>query len=341
MTMSAFGVMPNATHVHVLRVTAKDCGAGFFALVVYALNQFIWADMHGYTPVVEFGERCRDGRVNRYFEAARGPNVWEYFFEPVSVAKARPSDLQLTVRQLFALHHTSADSVQTYPHGLYRHLKVPRWRYDEGWHRTMRTRAALTLGRHVRFRPAPLRAASMFYRERILALGAERPVLGLHLRGTDKLRNIGGRIVRPSEYQPLIDAYLARRPTAVLFVATDSPSFLAQLSRQYGERVVQYDALRSERNAFLDRRIADNYKKGEDALVDALLLSCTNYLIKPASALSEFAVYLNPELHNHTYEIQYETGLPDKHAALDRHLGSPRDRARGLSRCAATMRAAG
>ena len=58
---------------------------------------------------------------------------------------------------------------------------------------------------------------------------------------------------------------------------------------KYGERLVVYDALRSERNAFADKRVADNYKKGEDALVDSLLLSCANYLIKPASALSEFS----------------------------------------------------
>ena len=57
--------------------------------------------------------------------------------------------------------------------------------------------------------------------------------------------------------------------------------------KEHGEQRVRfYDALRSERNAFLDRRLSDNYKKGEDALVDALLLSCANLLIKPASALS-------------------------------------------------------
>ena len=322
----------------ILRATAKDCGAGFFALMIYALNQLIWADANGYTPVVDFGQRCRDGRLNRYFDAGRGTNVWDYFFEPVSPVTARASDRQLSVKQLFGLHHLSTESVQTYPHGVYRHLKVPQWRFDEEWHRMMRSRADRTLRRYVQLRPTPLHAVRAFYRDQVLGLGADRPVLGLHLRGTDKLKNIGGRIVRPNEYHPLIQHYLRRRPNAILLLATDSPSFLAEMRREYGARIVVYDALRSERNAFADKRLSDNYKKGEDALIDALALSCSNYLIKPASALSEFSVYWNVGLHNHTYEIQYEVGLPDPVGAIEHSLASERDRARGWERCAEAIR---
>jgi hypothetical protein len=322
----------------VLRVTAKDCGAGFFAFLCYAINQFIWAESNSFTPVVEFGERCRDGRVNRYYDALHGPNIWDYFFWPASSAVARPGDFQLSPKQLFWQHHLSDASVQTYPHGLYRHLKVPHWHYDEPWHRMMRGRADRMLRRHVRLRAAPVRAVRAFYRDVVLSRGEHRPVLGVHLRGTDKIRNVGGRIVRPDEYRPLIRSYLRQRPDALLLLATDSPSFLRELSSEYGDRVVYYDALRSERNAFLDRRVGNNYKKGEDALVDALALSCANFLVKPASALSEFAVYWNTELHNHTYEIQYETGLPSSEAALEAHLASPRDRIRGWARCAEAVR---
>ena len=173
----------------------------------------------------------------------------------------------------------------------------------------------------------------------MLALGEQRPVLGLHLRGTDKMSRIGGRIMGPERYRPLIQHYMQKRPDAVLLLASDSPTFVAEMQREYGQRLVVYDALRSERNAFADKRLSDNFRKGVDALVDALALSCSNFLIKPASALSEFAVYWNyPGLHNHTYEIQYEAGLPDPIAALDAHLASPRDALRGWNRCAEVMR---
>ena len=94
-----------------LRVTAKDCGAGFFALLVYAMNQIIWAEANGYAPVVLFGERCRDGRLNRYYDAARGPNMWDYFFHPAAPGMvARSSDTQLSLKHLFNLHHLSTAS---------------------------------------------------------------------------------------------------------------------------------------------------------------------------------------------------------------------------------------
>ncbi|KAL1500464.1 hypothetical protein AB1Y20_013121 [Prymnesium parvum] len=319
--------------LHLLRVTAKDCGAGFFALALYAVNQIIWAEEHGFTPHVFFGERCRDGRPNRYFSAARGANMWEYYFYPSSHLVSTPSDFQLPPKELFRLHHLSKASVQTYPHGVYRSMKTPHWRYDDDWHWHMRRKAYRVLSRHMRIRPEPLQVARDFYDGNILSKGADKQLLGVHLRGTDKMRNIGGRIVPPAEYFPLIDFFLARRPNTVLLVATDSPSFLEQVGVRYRSRMVAYSALRSERNAFADRSLSDNYKKGEDALVDALMLSCSNFLIKPASALSEFSVYFNPALHNHTIELQYEVGLPPPRETMMKHFGSERDALRGRSRC--------
>ena len=97
----------------VLRVTAKDCGAGFFALMIYAVNQIIWAEANGYASVVDFGKRCRDNRINRYYDATHGSNVWEYYFHPVTAGViAGPNSMQLTPKQLFNLHHMSMDSVQ-------------------------------------------------------------------------------------------------------------------------------------------------------------------------------------------------------------------------------------
>ena len=134
-------------------------------------------------------------------------------------------------------------------------------------------------------------------------------------------------------------------------MATDSPSFAAELTAALGsEAVVMYDARDRERNAFADSSLTDNYKKGEDALVEALILSCANFLVKPvrigtrlgrpassssssrssshyyqASALSEFAVYFSPSLHTHTIELQYEVGRPHPNATLRASVGGARD----------------
>lgn len=322
----------------VVRVTAKDCGAGFFALVLYALNQLIWAEEHRRAPHVFFGERCRDGRLNRYFSRERGVNMWEYYFYPVSEARSTPSTFQLPAKELFRLHHLSPSSIQTYPHGIYRNLKTPRWRYDEAWHWRMRLTASRIISKYVRLKPGPLRTARTFYEEHVLSRGNTQSILGVHLRGTDKVRNIGGRILPPAEYYPLIDLYLARRPSTTILIATDSPKFLTEMEGRYRGRIVAYSALRSDINAFADRSMTDNFKKGEDALVDSLLLSCSNFLLKPASALSEFSVYFNTALHNHSIELQYEVGALAPAEIMDFHFASERDSIRGFERCAPVMR---
>ena len=233
-----------------LRIVAKDCGAGFFALLLYAVNQLIWAEgeAKGRKSRVEFGRRCQDGRPNRYYDGAKGPNVWEYYFEPVSDAGPAGNELVLDAKQQFHLHHMAPESVQTYPHGVHRHLKVPNWVYDEAWHLQvtdrrgthllvdhhhlthrpplpplqMRSQASRILTEHVHIRPAILRKAATFYATAILgrstsslhheptaaeraagvAAGAAdtRPLLGVHVLGTDKIRNVGGRIIKPAEY---------------------------------------------------------------------------------------------------------------------------------------------
>ena len=168
----------------------------------------------------------------------------------------------------------------------------------------MRSQASRILTEHVHIRPSILRKAATFYATAILgrstssqhheptaaeraagvAAGAAdtRPLLGVHVRGTDKIRNVGGRIIKPAEYFPIIAEWRALHPAGLLYVATDSPSFAAELTAALGsEAVVMYDALRSERNAFADSSLTDNYRKGEDALIEALILSCANFLVKP------------------------------------------------------------
>ncbi len=317
-----------------IRAVAKDCGAGFFAQVLYILNQVIYAEERGLRTVAHLPRTCLDRRPNRYFDQARGENVWEYYFEPLQPQPTLPASRVLDRKLLYELHHNARSSVFTYPHGIHRAMKAPKWRYDEAWYRTMRARASAVLQAHVRIKPHVLSRVRAFYDEHL----ARRHMLGVHMRGTDKLKMHGGRVLKPPEYAPLIARYLRAHPQARIYLATDSPAFLREVREAHGEAIVSYDALRSEKNAFQDRSVPDNYKKGEDALVEALLLSCSSFLLKPASALSEFAVYFNPALHNHTVEMQFELGHAPWAEAMQAHLGSARDGVRGRERCAPLLR---
>jgi hypothetical protein len=58
-------------------------------------------------------------------------------------------------------------------------------------------------------------------------------------------------------------------------------------------------------NIFLSDQ-GSNYHKGLDVLTDSLLLSKCDFLIKSNSAVSEFAIYFNLDLHNNSINLQYD-----------------------------------
>ena len=174
---------------------------------------------------------------------------------------------------------------------------------------------------------------------------ASWPVLGLHLRGTDRACSI-----EANQYLPLIRAYRCRHPGARLFVATDDQRMLellqAAMDRETGseEDVGTYTASSSSPSStaaaahkpssslVLTRRevLRGRSRKGRttlnpavhargkygtapphnasvaarlgrEALVDTLLLSQCDFLLGSVSALTSYAVLLNPRLHERSF----------------------------------------
>lgn len=171
-------------------------------------------------------------------------------------------------------------------------------------------------GRHKRRRQRGSTAISTHLASSRVTTGVA-PVLGVHLRGTDKGRYIGtagsGRAIGPAEYEPYVRAFLkAHGPEATVFVATDSPSFLAEVLAKWPAGRVRYrrDVLRLEANAAFaksaPRSTKGNYRKGEEVLLDALLLARCDFLLHAASGVAEFAIYWSPRLHAHSVHMQYE-----------------------------------
>ena len=82
---------------------------------------------------------------------------------------------------------------------------------------------------------------------------------------------------------------------------------------KYGnERILTYDSLRSDNDvAAFELENGSPYKKGEDVLIDTLLLSRTNSIIKCAAAGGEFALWFNENLevlHDFALESQFQKG---------------------------------
>ena len=289
--------------------------AGFFAYVNFALNQLTYAEKHNLRPVVYFGPTSEDG-PNAFYDAGSGDNTWDYYFEPVAGLtyddlKARLDDpddplhsdavITLNNDELWEIHCDEPDSVFPYPHSMHK----GSYHEDPDWYAKQRARAHRIIQRHVQVQPHIQEKVDAFQDEHF----GDRRVLGLHMRGTDKGTADGPtalmRIVRPHEYFSHIDAYTEEHGPCAIFIATDQRQFVDQLKERYGDRVLAYDAVRASgiRNPF-EMQDGQGYRKGEDVLIECLLLSRCDYLLKCTSAVGEFAMYFEPGLSctdlNHT-----------------------------------------
>lgn len=128
-------------------------------------------------------------------------------------------------------------------------------------------------------------------------------VVGIHVRGTDKVW--GGKKILPNDYIPYIDKILSKHNNVKIFLATDDPDYISPITEKYGDIVKYTEAQRDKENIFLVNK-GSNYQKGLDVLTDSLLLSKSNFLIKSSSAVSEFAIYFNLNLHDNSINLQYD-----------------------------------
>jgi hypothetical protein len=132
-------------------------------------------------------------------------------------------------------------------------------------------------------------------------------VIGIHFRGTDKC----GEAPRV----PYEEVCAAVR-TAIgvvgtedwrLFVASDEQAFVDYMEDAFPDMVFSWETRRSTDGCPIDLRMEDNYKKGEDAVMDCLLLSRCHQLIRTASDLSLCSTYFNPDIPVVLLNEEYES----------------------------------
>jgi hypothetical protein len=291
-----------------LVATINHSHAGFFAYVNFSINQIVYAQKHDLTPVIYFGPVSRDGS-NAFYDAGRGDNIWDYYFEPVDgithdqlQAKiADPEDdldeddvKTLSTEELWDIHCKEAGSVFVYPHSMHRRATI-----DDAWYETQRDKGRRLVDRYVRVKSHVMDKVNAFADEHF----GTQLILGTHMRGTDKGTAHASadlmRVVPPDEYFPHIDAYFEEHGGGKIFIATDQRQFIDDVRTRYGNRTLAYDAIRgsSDLNPF-EVNDGKGYRKREEALIDCLLLSRCDYLLRCTSAVGEFAQYFNPEIRS-------------------------------------------
>jgi hypothetical protein len=297
----------------ILLIRMNHSYAGFFSYVTFALNQLRYCESHGLLPVVYFGAQSGDGK-NAFYDPRHGDNTWDYFFEPVagltyrdvSARVADPWDplnaddvVQLDPGFLWYLHAYDPDGIYNYPYGIFKSL--PRDCLD-GWYARQRVRARYFLAKYVRPKRHVLAKVDEFWKTHLDG----HDVIGVHMRGSDKgaadASPALSRIVEPEEYFPFIDGFLDEARSGRILLATEQSQFVARARARYGHLVVARDVIRTDTfgptsNPFQDGA-GSGYAKGEEVLIDCLLLARSRRLLRCTSAVGEYAVYFNEGLES-------------------------------------------
>ncbi len=273
-------------------------GGGFGAWILSSINLVRHCERAGWTPVLDYHSGCE----NPFFDPAYGNNMWEQYFEPVgglsvSELDARLADPEdpLSPEHVVGLGQAEAlRIIEEHPESVYT-FTFGHWRLNPpedlaGWYDDQREQGRRTVGAAVHPKPHIVEKVEAFRRSHI----GDRKVLGIHMRGTDLHY---APPVSPAEYFEPIAKYLEAEPEARIYLATDQAQYLDLMQERYGDRLLAFDCDRSTTSvAPFELEEISPYKKGEDVLIDILLLSQCDFLLKGASNVGEFALYFNPAL---------------------------------------------
>lgn len=271
--------------------------AGFSACLLTVLNYVRYCEREGLSPVVHIDGSCD----TRFLDPEYGDNVWEQYFEPVGEYSsadlqrilADPAGAQIASKlrhvdpSIVSHIKTNPDSIFTWTFG--------HWRTDipedmPAWFEQQRRKGRETVRRYVRIKPHILEKVDHFYDNYLQG----RHVLGVHIRGTDLHY---APPVSPAEYFESIEQYLEDHPDAYIFLATDQVQYLELIKKRYGNIVLYYDCLRSSTStAPFNSKTGSPYQKGEDVLIDILLLSRCDFFIRGASNVPEMAIFFSDRL---------------------------------------------
>lgn len=207
-----------------------------------------------------------------YYSPSFGKNWWNYYFEPIALGSQEVTKIK---------------TQGGYP-------RIVAWQNET---EENRKEAFRLIQQYIRVKPHILNKIDAFEKTYF----KDCFIVGVHYRATDKLISEARFVAYEDITQAIktiIKAENCESKNYKIFVATDDQNFLDYMVHIFGTLVCYNpDVIRSKNNQPLHYAPDRNpYKCGEDALVDCLLLSKTNFLLKTISSLSRWSIFFNPTL---------------------------------------------
>ena len=248
-----------------------------------------------------------------------GNGIWESYFQPVS--DYVPGDASCKNVPMVRI---KSDLVMPGLHS-WCPWAVRAWRYDDVpyslWQpenmtlrefvEPMRLKGHEVVKKYYRFRPHIVRRAEQVNPSPSSKVGGSDstswadvlPCLAVHIRNSDKRGKYRNKFP-PTKFREYMQAF-AMAGGRTIYVATDShrileyieqhfPSQLKRIIRTQGPYVVR------STKKWPIHELERHHRTNSEVLVDILAMSHCDLLLHGNSAVSEAAIYLNPNLHNHS-----------------------------------------
>ena len=205
------------------------------------------------------------GKKGVYYDKKKGANWWSYYFEPISIGARSNPVIEITDEQQSSFANKVLSQMS-------------------------RVEAHRLIEKYIRIKAPLQKKIETFVTKQFKG----NYVIGVHYRGTDKISETP-RIEYETVYRE-IERAVEGRNEFKLFIATDEQPFLDAITLRYPGKVLSLNAIRSTTQKAVHASRKNAYQKGEEALLDCVLLSKTDLLIRTPSNLSACSALFNPKL---------------------------------------------
>lgn len=274
----------------------KSWGCGFWSDVDHVMGQLLAAELSNRIPVVYWG-------TNSLYAGSFQTNTFEMYFEPVSdytihdvmrpeytyyppiwnFDNAMVEDLDKIAwkhRNLGDMMGSDANVVVSDVHyfikPLINYVKKDHWAYGMAAHQIYRC----LFDKYLKPKPDIEMEIQEFYDE---YLKDERPVLGVHIRGGDKVREVENLSHLNKQYHTEIKNFISRYNVKKILLLTDCKDILQEFQRLYGSMMVFTDCRRGLRNDTDNAPHLQEYtlkrRKGIEIIKDTYLASKCDFFI--------------------------------------------------------------
>lgn len=262
---SLFSSHSNAKEFLIISPT-NQLSHGFFSCADLVLSHLYLFDKGSYSGSVS-GMKVDFGTKGFYYHKPLGNNWWEYYFEPTLIGNH--------IKKI--RHTTQRENMNAW--------KIRRTEIDKD-------NAHRIINKYIRVKKSILRATKHFQDSNF----QDYYVVGIHYRGTDKAAHIAPRVPYQTVVKVVREHLKNINKEHKIFIATDEQGFLNYMQSEFPDKIIATDAIRSTNNVAVHKMETNPYKKGQEALIDCLLLSKCDILFRTSSNLSLWSTFFNPSL---------------------------------------------